>query len=172
MGGKNQLDGGGKRKKYTNYLMTWLTLPTFSWTEGLCLAGKAKCKGLLMDVINYVSIGSLVNISRWGWGGGVRGDERLFFTLPTRGWQEVRGGVAFGELFPAVGEGGSQRARLKLFCIRQLQFPGVKILLIFWIIFLVAAKTYAPFPSTGRKKPNWFAGFVFFCLFVSFWYVL
>ena len=84
----------------------------------------------------------------------MRGDERLFFTLPTRGWQEVRRGVAFGELFPAVGEGGSQRARLKLFCIRQLQFPGVKILLIFWIIFLVAAKTYAPFPSTGRKKPN------------------
>ena len=65
--GGTQLGGEGKRKKYKNYLMTWLILPTFSWTEGLCLAGKAKCKGLLIDVINYVSIGSLVNIGQGGW---------------------------------------------------------------------------------------------------------
>lgn len=57
---KQHIDGGGKGKTMRD-LMTWLILPPFPWSEGLCLAGKAKCKSLLIDVINYISTGSLVN---------------------------------------------------------------------------------------------------------------
>lgn len=66
--------GGGGKEKNINDLLTGLTFPTFPWTEGLCLAGRAKRKRLLIDVINCISIGSLVNTR----GGGGAGEGSCF----------------------------------------------------------------------------------------------
>lgn len=86
---------------YFNYHMTWLAayLTHLSMDTGPVPGRQGHVQEkLLIDVINYISIGSLVNNR------GVK--RRLFFTLPTSGCLEGVMG-ALGGLLPAVqGETG------------------------------------------------------------------
>lgn len=149
-------DGGKKPHKLCPD-MTYLThLP---WTASLRLAGKANCKRLLIDEINCVSVGSLVNIK-----GGRKGG---YFSLSKLGdgW---KGGL--GCIWRAVPCSGGRRQweiLTQTLLHTRAAFPfGIKILFFFFGSFsqLVQKPMLHFHLRGGRDQPDFF--FLFF-----FWYV-